>query len=81
MTPYRKSNSLVLRKFKIGAKAVGSLSINIWKWRDKYYYVIAGLNQPLQEKLLVMIQGVQKYVHQNDYSNRNDTQESAEMFR
>lgn len=33
--PYRRSSSLVLRKFKIGAKAVGSLSINICKWEDE----------------------------------------------
>lgn len=29
--PYRRSNSLVRRKFNIGAKAVGSLSMKIWK--------------------------------------------------
>lgn len=31
---YLRSNSLVRRKFKIGANAVGSLSINIWKYGD-----------------------------------------------
>lgn len=31
MAPYRRSSSLVRRKLRIGAKAVGSLSINIWK--------------------------------------------------
>lgn len=31
---YRKSNSLVLRKFKMGAKAVGSRSIKIWNTRS-----------------------------------------------
>lgn len=31
---YRRSNSLVLRKFRIGAKAVGSRSINICGWRN-----------------------------------------------
>jgi len=36
-TPYRRSNSLVRRKFKIGAKAVGSLSINIWKCKRIAY--------------------------------------------
>lgn len=34
MTLYLRSNSLVRRKFKIGANAVGSLSINIWKYGD-----------------------------------------------
>lgn len=34
VTTYRRSNSFVRRKFKIGAKAVGSLSINICRWRN-----------------------------------------------
>lgn len=35
MALYLRSNSLVRRKFKIGANAVGSLSINIWKYGDR----------------------------------------------
>ena len=62
---HRKSNSLVLRKFKMGAKAVGSRSMKIWITRGIHTVTHNSSFTSSHEELDTVTQSVCKRLRRN----------------